>query len=70
MGMATGPEPDTPRRQVAAAEGLLAKRLAQYRQDPKSADALLHVGEAPLPVTADRPELAAWTSWPPAAASR
>ena len=42
--------------------GLLDKQLAEYRADPKSADALVHVGEHPLAKGLDVPELAAWTS--------
>jgi hypothetical protein len=43
-------------------EGLYQKHLAGYKADPKSAEALLHVGDDPLPATMDPAELAAWTS--------
>jgi hypothetical protein len=42
--------------------GLLDKQLNEYRADPKSADALVHVGEHPLAKGLDETELAAWTN--------
>jgi hypothetical protein len=41
---------------------LLDKQLAEYRADPKSADALVHIGEHPLATGLDVAELAAWTN--------
>jgi hypothetical protein len=41
---------------------LASKHEAQYRQDAKAADALLHVGDRPMPQDIPAPELAAWTS--------
>jgi len=41
---------------------LLAKHLAEYKQDPNSAEALLKVGLSPAPADLDAIELAAWTS--------
>jgi hypothetical protein len=43
-------------------EGLYQRHLEGYKADPKSAEALLHVGDDPLPATMDPAELAAWTS--------
>jgi hypothetical protein len=40
---------------------LLENRLADYRADAASADALLKTGLAPVPATLDKAELAAWT---------
>jgi hypothetical protein len=40
---------------------LLADRLADYRADAASADALLKTGLAPVPAAVDKAELAAWT---------
>jgi hypothetical protein len=40
---------------------LLDERLAAYRADGASAEALLKVGLAPVPATLDKAELAAWT---------
>ncbi|HMF17889.1 MAG TPA: PSD1 and planctomycete cytochrome C domain-containing protein [Gemmataceae bacterium] len=54
-------------RQPSPAEVKLLTDLAnrhgeQYRQDAKAADALLHVGDRPMPTDIPAPELAAWTS--------
>ena len=43
-------------------EPLLAKHLAEYRTNPSAAEALLKIGQAPLPSNADPAELAAWTN--------
>lgn len=43
-------------------QGLVNKHLAQYRSQPKEAEALLGVGLKPVPEELDKPELAAWTS--------
>jgi hypothetical protein len=43
-------------------EGLYQRHLESYKADIKSAEALLHVGDHPLPATMDVAELAAWTS--------
>ncbi len=52
-----------PRRdELATSRSLLTKHLAEYRNDPKLAEALLHVGAAPLTEKCDPAELAAWTS--------
>ncbi|HSU55514.1 MAG TPA: PSD1 and planctomycete cytochrome C domain-containing protein [Candidatus Dormibacteraeota bacterium] len=53
-------EPRTDERSVAT--DLLQKHLAEYRSDTKAADALLHVGLAPISDKLDHAELAAWTS--------
>jgi len=52
------PRPD----ELTTTRTLLAKHLAEYRADPKSAKALLQVGTASVPEKLDPPELAAWTS--------
>jgi hypothetical protein len=52
------PRPD----ELSTTRELLNKHLAEYRSDPKSAEALLQVGAAPVPAKLDRPELAAWSS--------
>jgi len=54
-------------RPANAAEVKLLSDLAdkhgdQYRKDAKAADALLHVGDRPMPTDIAAPELAAWTS--------
>jgi hypothetical protein len=54
-------------RDVAPAEqkllsDLLERHRKQYREDAKSAEALLRVGDRPLPAGIAVPELAAWTS--------
>jgi len=41
---------------------LLAQHLAEYRADPAAAEALLKIGQTPLPAHADPAELAAWTN--------
>jgi hypothetical protein len=41
---------------------LLAKHLAEFGQDRKSAEALLAIGQSPAPKDVDPSELAAWTS--------
>lgn len=52
-----------PRRdELATSLALLDKHLAEYRQDAKAADAVLHVGAAPVSEGCDPVELAAWTS--------
>jgi hypothetical protein len=52
-----------PRRdELATAGALLEKHLAEYRQDPKAAEAVLHIGAASAPEGCDPVELAAWTS--------
>jgi hypothetical protein len=47
--------------ELEAMEKLLAARLADYRANAASADALLKIGIAPLPKDIDKAELAAWT---------
>lgn len=41
---------------------LLQKHRAQYQADSKAANAVLHIGDAPLPRDVPHAELAAWTS--------
>ncbi|MFN0053139.1 MAG: PSD1 and planctomycete cytochrome C domain-containing protein [Planctomycetales bacterium] len=41
---------------------LYEKHLAQYAQDPAACEALLRIGERPVPEDLNRAELAAWTS--------
>lgn len=41
---------------------LSTRHLQQYRSDTRAAEALLHVGERPMPEKLDVAELAAWTS--------
>ena len=53
-------QPDTTER--ALMQRLVASHLAQYRRDPKSAQALLAVGQWQAPETLNVSELAAWTS--------
>ena len=48
--------------EVATARAVLEKHLAQYAQDPASANAVLHVGLAEPPKDVSPAELAAWTS--------
>jgi hypothetical protein len=48
--------------ELQVARELLAKHLSEYKADTKSADALLHVGLAPVAEGLDHAELAAWTS--------
>jgi len=48
--------------ELATAKELLNKHSAEYRNDTKAAEALIHVGAAPLPEKYDPAELAAWTS--------
>ena len=43
-------------------QSLLDRELTQYRADPAAAQALLKIGQAPLPPGADPSELAAWTN--------
>ena len=52
------PRPD----ELDATRALLAKHLSEYRSDAKAAEAVLHVGAAPIPEGSDPAELAAWTS--------
>jgi hypothetical protein len=47
--------------EIKTMEILLADRLADYRDDMPSADALLEIGFAPVPPGIDKAELAAWT---------
>ncbi|MGE5192500.1 MAG: PSD1 and planctomycete cytochrome C domain-containing protein [Deltaproteobacteria bacterium] len=42
--------------------GLYQRHFDSYKADPKSAEALLHVGDHPLPAVTNVAELAAWTS--------
>ena len=48
--------------EVQVLTGLLAKHRAEYTADPAAAQALLGVGQAPLPEGIAAEELAAWTS--------
>jgi hypothetical protein len=43
-------------------QDLVERHLAQYQADPKSAEALLRVGDSPVPANIPAPELAAWTN--------
>jgi hypothetical protein len=43
-------------------QALLDKQLAQYLADPDAAQALLKIGQAPVPADANPAELAAWTN--------
>jgi hypothetical protein len=52
-------EPDADELKTVAE--LLKKRHAEYRADPKAAEALLKVGLAPVLAKLDKTELAAWT---------
>ncbi len=47
--------------ELSTVEGLLAKHLQVYRDDPQAAEALLKVGMSPAPKELDKAELAAWT---------
>jgi hypothetical protein len=48
--------------EMSTARTLLTKHLGEYRDDLKSAEAVLRVGAAPLPDHYEPAELAAWTS--------
>jgi hypothetical protein len=48
--------------EAAILAALYRRHLDQYRADRKAADALLRVGDAPVPADLDPAELAAWTS--------
>ena len=48
--------------QLQIALQLFTKHLGEYKTDTKAADAVLHVGLAPVPNGIDHSELAAWTS--------
>jgi hypothetical protein len=52
---------DPTKEEMKTIATLLADRLADYREDMPSADALLEIGIAPVPPGIDKPELAAWT---------
>lgn len=41
-------------------ETFLKQQLRSYQQDPKAADALIHIGRTPLPAKFDARRLAAW----------
>ena len=56
---ATGRWPATD--EAAALERLYRRQLAAYRDRPRSAEALVHQGEAPVDPALDPCELAAWT---------
>src|SRR6185503_6502122 len=47
--------------EVRTAAALLDEHLRIYRNDPAAADALLSIGDSPVPAGVDRGELAAWT---------
>jgi hypothetical protein len=48
--------------ELQVARELLEKHLADYQRDPAAAEALLKVGQRPLPEAVDKSELAAWTN--------
>jgi hypothetical protein len=58
QALSRNPHPD----EVRTMQQLLEKHLADYKQDPASAQALLKIGSAPKPEAGADPELAAWTS--------
>jgi hypothetical protein len=49
-------------QEVRLLKALVNRHLAQFKADPKSADAVLGVGFHPIKPDLDRPALAAWTS--------
>jgi hypothetical protein len=48
--------------EVKLLAALFEKHLGQYKADPKAADELLGIGQAPVGKDVDRPALGAWTS--------
>jgi hypothetical protein len=48
--------------EVNVLRSLYQQHLQQYRADPPAADALLHVGDRPVPKDLDAADVAAWTS--------
>jgi hypothetical protein len=48
--------------ELQAIQSLLEKQLAEYRSDPAAAQALLKIGQSPVPPKANPSELAAWTN--------
>ena len=48
--------------EVKILDGLVEKHLAHFRADPAAAQALLKVGDSPLPADLPAADLAAWTS--------
>jgi hypothetical protein len=57
--MATARKPTA--RELAVLRELLAQQRANYRQDAKTAESLLRIGESPQDAKLDATELAAWT---------
>jgi len=53
-------DPSAEEAEVVAS--LLSKQLEHYRANAKDADALLRIGERPIPANANAAELAAWTN--------
>jgi hypothetical protein len=52
---------DPTAEEAKTVQALLDEHLSTYRADPTSAEALLKIGLAPVPVGLDKTELAAWT---------
>jgi len=48
--------------ELQAIQSLLEKQLAEYRSDPAAAQALLKIGQSPVPPEENPSELAAWTN--------
>jgi hypothetical protein len=48
-------------QEMKTISSLLAERIAEYRADPRSAEALSKVGQAQAPASVDKIDLAAWT---------
>jgi hypothetical protein len=57
--LATARKPSA--RELAVLRELLAQQRANYRQDAKTAESLLRIGESPQDAKLDATELAAWT---------
>jgi hypothetical protein len=53
---------DAQREELQLLSTMVDRHLEQYREDPKSADELIRIGEWPVPPDIGVPELAAWTS--------
>ncbi|MDB6138947.1 MAG: Protein of unknown function (DUF1553)/Protein of unknown function (DUF1549)/Planctomycete, partial [Verrucomicrobiaceae bacterium] len=48
-------------QEMRTVSALLEQRLAEYKADPKAAEDLLNVGQAPVPAGVDKTDLAAWS---------
>ncbi|HTI52133.1 MAG TPA: DUF1549 and DUF1553 domain-containing protein, partial [Planctomycetaceae bacterium] len=58
LALSRQPRPE----EIELLSSLESRHLEQYRADQKAAEALLHVGDRPVPADLDLAELAAWTS--------